>query len=181
MIISLGPTREPVGPHGIRLLSTFDLGESPDNGRFGDCCREDCPFQPVCVATSGIVSVALIAVAHNANLDCPYLTVCPRLSPGTPLFAARTFLDRNQSSNRDHPFVQHIRLSTCGSLFRKRTSNSRCRRGDSNSHGLPHYDLNVARLPFRHFGLMLAVESLPEPTWGLEPQTCCLRNSCSTC
>lgn len=30
-----------------------------------------------------------------------------------------------------------------------------CRRGDSNSHGSPHYALNVARLPFRHFGASL--------------------------
>jgi hypothetical protein len=60
----------PAGPHGLRLLSTFDLGEPPDNGRIGDCCREDCPFQPVRVAAPGLVSVALAPVARCANLDC---------------------------------------------------------------------------------------------------------------
>jgi hypothetical protein len=29
-----------------RLLSTFGLGEQPACGRIGDCCGEDCPFQP---------------------------------------------------------------------------------------------------------------------------------------
>src|SRR5829696_4159792 len=27
-------------------LSTSGLGEQPANGRFGDCCGEDCPFHP---------------------------------------------------------------------------------------------------------------------------------------
>lgn len=43
--------------------------------------------------------------------------------------------------------------------------------------GYPHYALNVARLPvppLRHMIFVL------EPTGGLEPPTCCLRNSCST-
>ena len=55
----------------------------------------------------------------------------------------------------------------------------RCRRGDSNSHEFPHYALNVARLPIPP--LRPVTRWTPtEPTWGLEPQTCCLRNSCST-
>ncbi len=29
-----------------RLLSSFGLGEQPAGGRIGDCCGEDCPFQP---------------------------------------------------------------------------------------------------------------------------------------
>ncbi len=45
--------------------------------------------------------------------------------------------------------------------------------------GYPHYALNVARLPFRHFG-MWPLRFAMEPTVGFEPTTCCLRNSCST-
>ena len=44
--------------------------------------------------------------------------------------------------------------------------------------GYPHYALNVARLPFRHFGMKCCGDL--EPNAGLEPATCCLRNSCST-
>jgi hypothetical protein len=47
--------------------------------------------------------------------------------------------------------------------------------------GYPHYALNVARLPVPPLRLVLCPPSTgPEPTSGLEPETCCLRNSCST-
>jgi hypothetical protein len=42
-----------------------------------------------------------------------------------------------------------------------------CRRGDSNSHGLLHYALNVARLPFRHFGMKSDLVRMP----GADPGT----------
>ena len=43
-IISLGLV---TGHRWMRwLLSTFGLGEQPACGRIGDCCGEDCPFQP---------------------------------------------------------------------------------------------------------------------------------------
>jgi hypothetical protein len=61
------------------------------------------------------------------------------------LCAARTFLERWRTITRDHPFALAIRLSTCGRP--RRAAESRCRRGDLNSHGFPHYALNVARLP----------------------------------
>lgn len=47
--------------------------------------------------------------------------------------------------------------------------------------GYPHYALNVARLPVpphRHDSGVCPPGM--EPTRGLEPRTCCLRNSCST-
>ncbi len=33
--------------------------------------------------------------------------------------------------------------------------------------GYPHYALNVARLPFRHFGMVLRMDS----DWGADPGT----------
>jgi hypothetical protein len=107
--------RADTGVSPLRLLSTFDLGEPPDSGRIGDCCREDCPFQPVRVAAPGLVSVALAPVARHANLDCRQaVRLPPWLSPGTLLCAARTFLGRRSTAIRDHPFALLIRLSTCG-------------------------------------------------------------------
>ena len=44
--------------------------------------------------------------------------------------------------------------------------------------GYPHYALNVARLPVPPLRLVLRPPSRgPEPTSGLEPETCCLRNN----
>src|SRR5262249_31654037 len=87
-----------------RLLSTFGLGESPTASalrraydRIGDCSREDCPVHP---APGGCVSVALEwgphpparpgVAARSAGLSTRI--ALPRLSPGTLLCAARTFL-----------------------------------------------------------------------------------------
>ena len=44
--------------------------------------------------------------------------------------------------------------------------------------GYPHYALNVARLPVPPLRLVVRPPSTgPEPTSGLEPETCCLRNN----
>ena len=135
----------PAGPRGLRLLSTFDLGEPPDNGQFGDCCGEDCPFQPVGHAP-GLVSVALAPVARHANLDCRRAHHPPPwLSPGTSALRSSDF-PRAMKNHCPRPSVRPLY-----SLVNVRTApkghRSRCRRGDLNSHGFPHYALNVARLP----------------------------------
>ncbi len=65
----------------------------------------------------------------------------PWLSPGTPLCAARTFLEQQCCPRPSfRPLYSLVNVRT-GSL------SPRCRRGDLNSHGFPHYALNVARLP----------------------------------
>jgi hypothetical protein len=72
----------------------FSAG-APEGVRVGFCCsRHGYPWR-------------------QSGLSVP-LPVPPWLSPGTPLCAARTFLDRNCS--RPRPSVRPtIRLSTCGS------------------------------------------------------------------
>ena len=137
----------PAGPRGLRLLSTFDLGEPPASGRIGDCCGEDCPFQPVRVVAPGLVSVALMPVARHANLDCRQANCPPPwLSPGTRALRSSDF-PRTAVSHHPRPSFR-----PCHSLVNVRAepegqAGSRCRRGDLNSHGSPHYALNVARLP----------------------------------
>jgi hypothetical protein len=186
MIISLGPKTG----HASRqwLLSTSGLGEPPHNGRFGDCCGEDCPFHPWRRPKPplGTVSVALTRRAR-ADLDCRRSSRRPGFHRAPSLCAARTFLWRNAS---DHPSARILGCQRAGRAVdggANRPSDS-CRSTGSLvpkgrfelPRGYPHYALNVARLPFRHFGTWLSSGSSVEPTWGLEPQTCCLRNSCST-
>ncbi len=45
---------------------------------------------------------------------------------------------------------------------------------------IAHYALNVARLPIPPLRRGASSSASVEPTVGLEPTTCCLRNSCST-
>src|SRR5262245_47743584 len=85
MIISLGS--DGTGRRfARRLLSTFGLGERPDNGRVGDCCGEDCPFHP---ALRGSLEqrTRFGLCCSRAVARAPIWTVGvgtpPRLSPGT--------------------------------------------------------------------------------------------------
>ena len=81
------------------------------------------------------------AAPRRFGLSAPS-PVPPRLSPGTLAHAARTFLwDQSQRS----PFRPSRRRCWQSGFPIPRVL--WCRRGDSNSHGSPHYDLNVARLP----------------------------------
>jgi hypothetical protein len=112
------------------LLSTSDLGEQPANGRIGDCCGEDCPFQPSSDPEEGMVSVAL--TPERANLDCQHTYALPWLSPGTLALCSSDF-----------PLVTLglpaaiLNSLSCDSHVNVRGPCSiRCRGGDSNSHGV---------------------------------------------
>ena len=99
-IISLGLA---TGRRWIRrLLSTFGLGEQPACGRIGDCCGEDCPFQPrrpkpawngFCCSRvettrrcglSTLESVSLAFARHPRSMQLG-LSSRPKMSPATVL------------------------------------------------------------------------------------------------
>ena len=123
----------------------------------------------------------------------PIWTVDPRSPAGLPGFhrapslcAARTFLWRQDAS--DHPCPLPIlgcqgatRLLGAGrSLFLQHLPPPPVPKGRFElPRGYPHYALNVARLPIPPLRPVAPRVRL-EPTSGLEPETCCLRNSCST-
>ena len=97
------------GPRERGRLSTSDLGEQPDSGHVGDCCGEDCPFQPASLSARPEWSLLL----SPRSPATPVWTVdaSPRLSGfrRTPsLCAARTFLCRRERrqrpSSRPAPF-----------------------------------------------------------------------------
>jgi hypothetical protein len=185
MIIYLGSC-EPAASRDVPLLSSSGLGEPPITadseiaaGRIALFSRSEPRREQ-----NGMVSVALARSKPCANLDCRRLAPPPWLSPGALALRGPDFpLTLAGQRSSFHPFPQ---LSMC--MIRKTGSRRQairpvawCRGGDSNSHGLPHYALNVARLPVPpHRHSVGANSGVPEPTPGLEPGTCCLRNSCST-
>ena len=147
--------------------------------------RGGLPFSFPKVALWDLVSVAL------ASGDAPIWTVSAtnHASPifiGHPRSMQLGLSSGSPGRSSDHPFLPAVWYS----LVKVREAREQ-RHADWASIYEPvpkgrfelprdysHYALNVARLPFRHFGLGGAVR--PEPTVGLEPTTCCLRNSCST-
>jgi hypothetical protein len=192
-------SRPPKGPATSSpswRLSTSGLGEQPASGRFGDCCGEDCPFHP---GKPVLVSVALARrTARQSGLSTAGF---PAASLAFTRHPRSVQLGLSSDAEAPATILAHPgpRLLTCfpgvsGLGFRVT--------GDSNSptpvtrnptppsvpkgrfelpRGYPHYALNVARLPVPPLRPVLCPPSRgPEPTSGLEPETCCLRNSCST-
>ena len=84
-------------------LSTFGLGEQPDNGRIGDCCGEDCPFHSRrCRHWRAFVAVALVHVNRERQSG---LSTCFHVSPaftGHPCSVQLGLSSRPKAS--DHPF-----------------------------------------------------------------------------
>ena len=114
------------------LLSTSDLGEQPASGRIGDCCGEDCPFQPEPKTRDrewflllSRRSVPLWTVNANESRR-------PGFHQAPLLCAARTFLWRPK---RDPAAI--LNSLSCNSHVNVLGSlRIRCRGGDSNSHGV---------------------------------------------
>jgi hypothetical protein len=203
MVISLGPKKGPATSSPSWRLSTSGLGEQPASGRFGDCCGEDCPFHPG--GGPPVWSLLLSRGLPRANLDCRRAVsrAPPRLSPGTRALCSSDFplAPKRQRPSLPTPCLgcqcagrlgwQGGRVSRCqGNTFTPSPchpatlppSPSAVPKGRFElPRGYPHYALNVARLPVPPLRLVLRPPSTgPEPTSGLEPETCCLRNSCST-
>jgi hypothetical protein len=203
MVISLGPQEGPATSSPSWRLSTSGLGEPPASGRFGDCCGEDCPFHPD--GHPPVWSLLLSRGLPHANLDCRRAVsrAPPRLSPGTRALCSSDFplAPKRQRPSLPTPCLgcqcagrrgsQGCRVSRCqGITFTPPPSHpttvppspSAVPKGRFElPRGYPHYALNVARLPVPPLRLVLRPPSRgPEPTSGLEPETCCLRNSCST-
>jgi hypothetical protein len=104
-IISLGPK---TGCSSRRqLLSTSGLGEQPDNGRFGDCCGEDCPFHSQHHRFPGNVGLVSVALAlARANLDCRRRNVSPAFT-GHPCSVQ---LGLSSSRSQRSPFPPYAEL-----------------------------------------------------------------------
>ena len=85
------PHRGPATSSPSWRLSTSGLGEQPASGRFGDCCREDCPFHPG--GRPPVWSLLLSRGTPRANLDCRRAVsrAPPRLSPGTRALCSSDF------------------------------------------------------------------------------------------
>jgi hypothetical protein len=138
---------------------------------------------PVSSGMRRFVSVALVRLpphARSSGRCAPSARLSaqiapPRLSPGTPLCAARTFLwgEPQRPSRPDTPMDlvkgPHAACA-CGVLPDQMMVP---KEGFEPSRPNGHYALNVARLPIP------PLRHEVEPTIGFEPMTCCLRNSCS--
>ena len=195
------PQKGPATSSPSWRLSTSGLGEQPASGRFGDCCGEDCPFHP---GKPVLVSVALArSPARQSGLSTPG---SPCVSPAFTGHPCSVQLGLSSGAETPATILAHPmpRLSMCGTLGVARwqgvevpgecvypvtlspsdpvTSGSAVPKGRFElPRGYPHYALNVARLPVPPLRLVTCPPPTgPEPTSGLEPETCCLRNSCST-
>ena len=175
MVISLGPLGPATSSPSWRL-STSGLGEQPASGRFGDCCGEDCPFHPG--GRPPVWSLLLSRGTPRANLDCRRAVsrAPPRLSPGTRALCSSDF---PLAPKRQRPSLPTPCLGCQSADARGRLTVPKGR--FELPRGYPHYALNVARLPVPPLRPVVRPPfDGPEPTSGLEPGTCCLRNSCST-
>src|SRR5688500_12053380 len=133
MVISLGLFDRPaLAGYGCSRLSTsashlITLGSEIAAGRIALFSRFALPRPDWCMSPPP---------RRSGTRTWPVARLVTRL-PGfhqAPLRgAARTFLEQWRTITRDHPFARVIRLSTCGRL--RGAANSRCRRGDLNSHG----------------------------------------------
>jgi hypothetical protein len=192
MVISLGPKRD--RPRR-RLRGGSRLPASASNLLAADS-----------EIAAGRIALFTPAVARRFGLCCsraarraPIWTVDARETARLPGFhrapmlcAARTFLWRRNAS--DHPCPPHASVVNVLALLApgrdavERRASAPDVRGSAVPkgrfelpRGYPHYALNVARLPVPPLRPVLRPPSRgPEPTSGLEPETCCLRNSCST-
>ena len=185
------PQKGPATSSPSWRLSTSGLGEQPASGRFGDCCGEDCPFHP---GKPVLVSVALArSPARQSGLSTRGL---PRASPAFTGHPCSVQLGLSSGAETPATILAHPSsgyqcagprskqppsavVSAWGALCLRRSAVPKGR--FELPRGYPHYALNVARLPVPPLRLVVRPPSRgPEPTSGLEPETCCLRNSCST-
>src|SRR5687767_6826854 len=201
MVISLGPKRD--RPRR-RLRGGSRLPASASNLLAADseiAAGRIALFTPVNRYWSLLLSRGL----PRANLDCRRAVsrAPPRLSPGTRALCSSDF---PLAPKRQRPSLPTPCLG-CQCAGQLGWQDGKVSRWQGNSftpspchpatlpptpsavpkgrfelpRGYPHYALNVARLPVPPLRLVLCPPSTgPEPTSGLEPETCCLRNSCST-
>ena len=138
------------GPRERGRLSTSDLGEQPDSGHVGDCCGEDCPFQPASLLArpewllllSPRSPVAPVWTVDAGNRASPAFTGHPRsVQLGLSSAAA--------NDDSDHPLApEPIRLSTRGGRPRPLTSGRRApgRKGVVPSATVPKGRLELPRV-----------------------------------
>ena len=200
MVISLGPQRDRPRRHlrgGSRLPASASNLLAADSeiaagrialftpvNRFGLCCSRAARRAPIW------------------TVDARFPARLPGFHRAPVLCAARTFLWRQNASDhpcpphasvvnvRDPPEVMRNGCQVMGRIFRPITFDLRPITQQASAvpkgrfelpRGYPHYALNVARLPVPPLRLVQCPPPTgPEPTSGLEPETCCLRNSCST-
>jgi hypothetical protein len=202
MVISLGPKRD--RPRR-RLRGGSRLPASASNLLAADseiAAGRIALFTPVNRYWSLLLSRGL----PRANLDCrrPVSRAPPRLSPGTRALCSSDFplAPKRQRPSLPTPCLGCQRaaaspwVSGCsgvevsGDTLTPSPSHPETRSPSESAvpkgrfelpRGYPHYALNVARLPVPPLRLVTcSLPTGPEPTSGLEPETCCLRNSCST-
>ncbi len=133
-------------------------------GRFGDCCREDCPFHSALACGIGLCCShppkrAPIWTVRTHDRPCPRFRVAPcSVQLGLSSAAA--------NDDSDHPLALHdsvVNARRPAVADRGRGEPMPRRRDVATSATVPkgrlelpwaiaHYALNVARLPFRHFG-----------------------------
>ncbi len=99
-IISLGPKTGRTSRK--RLLSTSGLGEQPDNGRIGDCCGEDCPFQPESTDRSADREWSLLLSRRSVPIWTVDAEASPRFSPGTLALCSSDFPLAEASDRPSH-------------------------------------------------------------------------------
>ena len=200
MVISLGPKRD--RPRR-RLRGGSRLPASASNLLAADseiAAGRIALFTPAVTRRFGLCCSRAARRAPIWTVDARSPARLPGFHRAPVLCAARTFLWRRNAS--DHPCPPHasvvnVRDAWGGRVLKCRgitftpppdhpvtlpPSPSAVPKGRFElPRGYPHYALNVARLPVPPLRLVLRPSSTgPEPTSGLEPETCCLRNSCST-
>lgn len=124
------------------LLSTSDLGEQPANGRIGDCCGEDYPFQPLPIARPGNGFCCSRAEARRCGLSTHE---CAALAFTRHPCSVQLGLS---SDARTGPAAILFSLSCDSHVNVLWIASDPVPRGRFElPRGYPHYALNVARLP----------------------------------
>ena len=165
MVISLG-TRDAWTGHVVAFVTALDFRPRRATvfvGRFGDCCREDCPFHSARQSPPALVTVALATAEDLA----PIWTVdaVARRLPGFHRAPRSVQLGLSSDPQGQRPsFSSTLASARSRSLVKVQPApTARASLVPKGRLELPrpygHYALNVARLPFRHFGL--------EPTIGV--------------
>src|SRR5215204_1001969 len=194
MVISLGPNRDRPRRHlrgGSRLpASASNLLAADSEIAAGRIAL----FTPAVPRRFGLCCSRAACRAPIWTVDARSPVRLPGFHRAPVLYAARTFLWRRNAS--DHPCPPHasvvnVRDSTgvigfgCWVMgrildpspmtYHPSPSPSAVPKGRFElPRGYPHYALNVARLPVPPLRLVVGPLSGPEPTSGLEPETCCL-------